>query len=363
MDLKKIISSDDHMDLPGLPQDLWRVRLPASLKERAPKVETTAEGVFWTCDGQRWGPAGPGRNPNMPGLFEGMGMADGHGRPADPRTRLEDMDRDGVYAHVIYGPPRGFPTPDLLFKYECIKAYNDWTAEFDATAPNRLCNLALLPNHSPQAAADEFRRAAKNGHRGGLLDHFSAQSKIWDPAWEPLWQAAEETGLSVSVHLVGGTYSLLARQGSWQMPAFVSVVPAQLDEVISSMCFCGALERRPNLKLVMGESGLGWVPYVIERMDHEYKKYFNTMKDYRGKLLPSEVFHRQIFVTFEEDELGVKLIPLIGAENVMWASDYPHPDSTWPKSREYLQRAFKDLPASVSQKVLWENAAKLYRLA
>ena len=362
MSMDLVISSDDHMDLHTLPPDLWQERLPTAWREHGPKVETTEKGDFWFCEGESWGRCRPERIRSMPSIFDRVGYTNYNLRPATPELRLDDMERDHVYAQVIYPGPGGFKVQDPLLKAEILKVYNDWTAEFNAAAPGRLCNLALLPVHEASAAVKELRRAAKLGHRGALFDHFSAAVPIFDSSWEPLWAASEETGVSISVHIGGGTYSIGSLRAGWIMPARVTVSTMQLDEVLAAMTFCGALERHPGFKLVLGESGLGWVPYVLERADHEYHKYYDRMFDYRGEMLPSELFARQMYVTFEEEELGVRLIPEIGAGNVLWASDYPHPDSTWPDSLAYVDKAFEHLDEASRRTILWENAAELYRI-
>lgn len=145
------------------------------------------------------------------------------------------------------------------------------------------------------------------------------------------------------------------------MPAAVAVVPMQLDETLSGLIFSGILEKRPHVKFVMGEAGLGWIPYVIERLDHELRKYGSKIRDHKIEMLPSEIFARQVFTTYEDEKLGVELIPRIGVDNVMWASDYPHGDSTWPHSR----RALSESPLAqhgpeVLRRVTCENATRVY---
>jgi predicted TIM-barrel fold metal-dependent hydrolase len=146
------------------------------------------------------------------------------------------------------------------------------------------------------------------------------------------------------------------------MAAFAAVAPMQLDEVLAAVVMGGLLERHERLRVVLGESGIGWVPYVLERMEMELDKYAGRMRDHRLALRPTELFRRQVFVTFEEDRLGIELIPRIGADNVMWASDYPHPDSTFPHSRREVEETFRGVEPAVMRKVAAENCARLYGL-
>ena len=149
----------------------------------------------------------------------------------------------------------------------------------------------MLPTDDPEAAADELRRTAALGHRGAIFDHTEEGRPIFDPAWEPLWAEAEATQMPISVHLAQtGTHSLRSRPSSWMMGAYVSVSALQLDEVLSSICFCGMLERRPGLKIVLGESGLWWIPFLVTKMDEVFHKYRGTFKDFRPEVPPSAAF-------------------------------------------------------------------------
>ena len=357
-----VISADDHMDLHTLPPDLWQARLPKDLREIGPKVVQTEKGQFWVCEGETWGRAQPKRIRGLPSVFDRVGIEAWITRPSTPDLRLQDLDRDGVYSTVIYPGPGGFPVKDPILKYECLKAYNDWTAEFNAKDPNRLCNLATIPSHDPKAATDELHRAAKLGHRGAIIDHFSMPTPMYQPEWEPMWATAEETGLSMAVHLGGGAYMLPRKVGSWVMAARSCVVTMQLDEVMAAMTFSGVMERHPKLKIVLGESGLGWVPYVLERMEEKYREYAKNTRDYWPTIPPVEQFHRGMYVTFQEEKLGVSMIPLIGAGNVMWSSDYPHPVSTWPNSAAYIEKELTALSEADRRKIIWDNAALVYHV-
>jgi predicted TIM-barrel fold metal-dependent hydrolase len=343
------------MDVHVLPPDLWSERLPKNLRERGPKVEETDDGPFWIVDGQRISPSGRKQ--------AGYIRAEAHGfRPGTPAERLEDMDRDGVQTHVIYSP---FTTqlriqdPELRAAAQC--AYNDWAAEFNAADPNRLVCLADIPCHDPKAARDEILRAAKMGHRGAIIHQMQGPDPVFEDVWHPFWDAVQETGIPISIHLGPGLHSLKPQLGSWRMPAFVAVVPIQLDEVLSGMIFSGILEKRPNVKMVLGEAGLGWIPYVVERCEHEIDKYWDTIKDHRIEMRPAEIFARQIYVTYEDEQLGVELIPRIGVGNVMWASDYPHGDSTWPHSRKAIDESpIAALGDEAMRRIIADNCAELY---
>ena len=356
---EKIYSCDDHLDIWNLPRDLWETRLPAAYRERGPRVVEQGDNHFWFADGAMLGPSGI----KLLGEYSATrraGIDDDGFRPSDPQLRLQDMERDGVHASVIYGPNLfGLPIADVELKAACLAAYNDWALEFNSHAPDRLCVLPVLPPHSADAAVAELERSVRNGHRGAILSPFEARIK--DKQWERLWAAAARLGVPLSFHIGHGTSMVALAPRSWEMAAFAAVGPIQLDEPLAIMIFSGALERNPRLRLVLAESGVGWLPYFVARMDEEAEKHVSRAADYRLRAKPSEIFRRQVLATFEEEPLGPKLIPLVGADNCMWASDYPHPDSTFPNSRRAIAEAFEGLGDEAVHKVTSENCARLYQ--
>ncbi len=363
MDASSIYSCDDHLDLNAVPPELWRSRLSSAEAERAPLVVARDGVPTWVCNDRVLGRSG--RPPGSDDLKKlsaigRAGIEDDGFRSSNPKLRLEDMDRDGIWASVIYGPvplTLSIPEPDL--QSACYAAWNDWAVEeFNATAPDRLCVLAFLPSHSPEAAVAELERCAERGHRGALIDVFDFDAG--DPAWDRLWAAAERTGLPLSFHIKGGASPRLSYQvGKWQSVAFATLLPLQLDEALAIMVFSGALERHPGLKLVLAESGVGWLPYYLTRMDLEWRNLRDKV-DYAPALRPSELFERQVIATFEEEELAPRFIPLVGADSCMWASDYPHTDSTFPESQRAIAETLGTLAAEDRRKITALNCAKLY---
>jgi len=361
-----IYSCDDHLDLRAVPPDLWRSRLARADAERGPRViERDGESV-WVCEDRTLGGSG---NPKDSALLKSLsaigraGIDDDGYRAGNPKLRLDDMDRDGLAASVIYGPlALGLPIDDPALQTACYAAWNDWAVEeFNAVAPDRLCVLAFLPGHSPEAAAAELERCAALGHRGAIIDVFAVD--VGDPAWDRLWAAAGRAGLPISFHLKGGTSSGLSyRMGKWQSAAFATVLPLQLDEPLAIMMFSGALERNPDLTLVLAESGVGWLPYFLARADLEWRSLRDKIEDFTS-ITPSELFRRQVMATFEEDALVTELIPLLGAGSCMWASDYPHTDSTFPESQRVIEETLGALPAADRRRITATNCAELYRLA
>ncbi len=379
-----IVSADDHIDMQAIPPNLFRDRLPARYRDECPQVRQTPNGNYWFGEGAAWpffSGTSSGRLP-LPDAYTRAGLEDDGFRASNPKLRMQDMDRDGISAQVIYGPVRGFPLQNMELKAATLQVFNDWAMDFNSASPHRLCMLPILPMHSPQAAAEELQRCARIGHRGALVSIYEASIPICEIDWEPLWDCAEDVELPLSFHLAEGTWlfkSALGRwrssgvrtegsqvfksmTGSWRSPAFATVIPMQMDEALVGMVFCGALERHPKLRLVLAEGGIGWIPHILERMDAEFIKFRDMIKDVRLTMTPKEVFKRQVMVTFQEDALASLVIPMIGSANVMWASDFPHPDGTFPNSLEAVEHAVKGLDQQTRSRVTYENAASLFKL-
>src|SRR5512147_2141074 len=173
-----IYSCDDHLDLYAVPPALWRSRLPRGQVERGPRVVTRDGEAVWVCDDTVMGRSGRSPTSKLLKQLNAIGRAgidDDGFRAGNPELRLQDLDRDGLAASVVYGPlSLGFPIADPELQSAAYAAWNDWSVEeFNAAAPDRLCALAFLPNHAPEAAAAELERCASIGHRGAIVDAFS----------------------------------------------------------------------------------------------------------------------------------------------------------------------------------------------
>lgn len=371
-----LISCDDHLDLQYLPTDLWTSRLPRQLGERGPHVEERDGRAVWVCDGTVWGswagkprPSGPKATFNA---FDRGGADESERRPANPALRLADMDRDGVEAQVIFGPVTSMSIDDPELRTACYRVYNDWLVEFCSAAPERLLGVAMLPAEDPSEAAREVCRLAESGMiRQANLQVARVNPRLHDPAWEPLWQAYEETGLIMSWHVF-----VFFATGP-DAPEFGKIagvftntkmfVTQFLDPFVDLFAW-GILERHPKLRVVMAESGLGWLPWVVQELDYRHWRLWEAREfwEQRGSIdlhsKPSDLFKRQVYVTFQEDYVAMKLLDFYGQGHVLWASDYPHPDSTWPNSQRVVDQQMAELAPAVRQSLTYDNAAALYGL-
>jgi predicted TIM-barrel fold metal-dependent hydrolase len=290
----QLVSGDDHMDMQYLPKDLWQARVPARFRDDAPRVVDTPEGPCWVFRGTSTPAWGPSRTLGLVDALERSGaLAGGQLRPSDPKLRLEDMDRDGQDAEVIYSL-QNFTSADPALNLACYHAFNDWFAEFNAYSPERLFGVAALPVADPAAAVEEVYRVAAKGIRAAEFSVWNAAAPVHDEVWEPLWAAAAETRVPISFHIGGGVRSAEATPRRGQLATYVAVNPIQLDEPMAAIIFCGALERHPDLRIVLAETGLTWVAYLLQRMDHSWEyQMVKSLSDVKLEALPSELFRRQ----------------------------------------------------------------------
>jgi predicted TIM-barrel fold metal-dependent hydrolase len=192
-----------------------------------------------------------------------------------------------------------------------------------------------------------------------VLNVFEIDVETFNTDWDACWAAAAAAGLPLSFHIGTVAGRLRLRLDTWELHALAAISPMQLDEILSAMVFSGALDRHPNLRIVLAESGIGWFPYFVERLDHTAGK-FRSHPDFRVKTQPSELFQRHVYITFEEDHRLALWVELLGDKNLMWASDYPHPDSTYPTSRKAIERDFATLSNESRRNITGANCAELY---
>jgi predicted TIM-barrel fold metal-dependent hydrolase len=374
-----LISCDDHMDLSQLPADLWEARLPQALRERAPRVEERDGQAVWVCDGKVWGrwdgkPPETGSARPVKSIYNAFDRAGIHDqsarRPAVPELRLADMDRNHIAAQVIFGPIFQISTEDPVLRVACYRVYNDWLLDFCKTAPDRLIGVPMLPETPDAAVAELSRLAAKGGVRQVNLMIAQITPKLDDPAWEPLWNRLEETGIILSWHITVFGIPPGSRAAGKPASVFENTkgFMANFLEPFVDLFAWGILERHPKLKMVMAEAGTGWLPWLVQELDYRHWRLWEA-KDFwadKGGIAletkPSELFKRQIWATFQEDYVAMSLIPFFGDGHLLWAADYPHPDSVWPNSQAAIERQMKDLSPAMRRKLTHDNAAALYGL-
>jgi predicted TIM-barrel fold metal-dependent hydrolase len=375
----KRISADCHLDMLWLPPDLFTSEAPAHLKERMPYVADSPEGPRWVSkNGATYGyigGVGSAGTKYVPGaqlrvdVMASTGLytdgAKGIRRPGDPHLRVKEMDRDGVDAEVIYGVlAAAGKLNDPEASTAMLKIYNTFMADFCRQYPNRHIGLANIPFADIDAAVAEVHRVAKLGFKGVEMSCSWDMEPLWHPQYEPLWEAINEVGLPLHFHTFPQIPPSLRDkyQGLTQRAmrySSICMFQITLGHLLTALMGRAVFERYPNLRVVLGESGIGWIPYVLDRMDFEYEDQY---RDLPLKMKPSEYWRRQCKATFQYDRIGTKLIDDMGVETLMWGSDYPHPDGVWPESEKYISEQFKDLPEDVVRKITCENAGRFYGL-
>ncbi len=284
----------------------------------------------------------------------------------EPVARLAAMDRDGVDAEVLYSEVSAFRAFGLVKgDWKPIsRAFTDLMAEFASVDPKRLVVSYQVPIIDIAYAVSEVLRLADLGARSVHLPNFPSEIGLPDyhePIYDPLWGVLQETGISISHHLGNRhwLYDVYRRDPTPQMGIFTSLPALALAEVFAWWILTGTLERFPGLKIVFVEPSLYWLPGFIASLDRKAAGPY----DFPGmKLQPSEYFHRNMACTFMDDEVGLQLRHMVGIENILWSTDFPHPATTWPNSRAVVERQFAGIPDDERQLICAGNAARLYNL-
>ena len=375
-----LVSCDDHLDLNMLPANVWTDRMGARWAERAPHVVEQENGpALWVADGESWGmwsgsAAGFTGPKPIQTAYDRGGIQDlTELRAGNPKLRLQDMDRDAVWAHLVFGPVTSIKTQDEAFMRACYAAYNDWLYDdFCSAAPERLIGVVMLPP-TPEAAHDELQRLARRGGvRQANLQIALAEPRLEDKRWEPLFDLLEQSGIILSFHVTVFPSARKAFDKYKGSPGATflhakAFIDQFLDPFVDLFAW-GILERHPQLKIVIAESGVGWVPWVVEELDYRFFRlwecadYWEDKGGIPHKMKPSEVFQRQIYGTFQQSPTAMRLLEFWGSENLLWASDYPHPDSVWPNSQRAIEESMGYLPPETVKQIVGGNAAKLYGL-
>jgi predicted TIM-barrel fold metal-dependent hydrolase len=367
---ERIISSDSHVDiahervLAHLPRqyheayDEARMGLARRMMEGKPQKQLRNKATTTA-------PVNQGPMPtDQP--WEAAGRAGAH----DPHARLEDMDVDKVDAEVLYSNITGgsemydIPGEGCLAAFQ---AFNSAAIEFASVDPDRLIPVYILPLHDIEAGVKEVQRIANEGARAVQLPLYPADCDLapyWDEVYEPLWSAIADAEMPISQHVGANDalFDIMRRDPTPAKGIFQSLPPIFMAEIVGSWIIPGIFDRHPNLKVVLVESGLGWIPYYLGRLDKMAERHGWDELGMDLREQPSHYWRTNMYASFEEDEFGVSVRHEIGVENLLWATDYPHPDSTWPHSQQVIHDHFADVPVAEMQLIVGGNAARIYHL-
>ncbi len=349
-----VISADSHV----LEQaDLWLTHIDPKFRDRAPRI-VRQDGVDrFFCDGAPLAGVtmlgGAGQDPTVLPRHGTLDQARRGGW--DPHERLKDMQMDGVDAEVLY-PSVGlviYRIQEAPFLHACLAAYNTWLAEFCSAYPDRLKGIAMVSLDDLAWATQELRRARKLGLAGVMAPVHSEDGAHTDRRYDAFWAVAEELDAPVSLHLATGRRTGMGHIANMVMEA------GAVQRPLAEMVFSGLFDRFPKLKVISVENDCGWAGHFIERMDKCYV-FHHVQFEFPIRRPPSEYFHEHVFLTFMRDLTGIRIRDRIGVGNLMWSSDYPHHDSTWPHSQEVLAQHFAGVPEAERRQIVAGNAERLY---
>jgi uncharacterized protein len=286
----------------------------------------------------------------------------------DAQAHLEDMDTDGLDTEVVYCEVSAFRYLYLMDQGgpEATRAFNDTLAEYGSVDPKRLIVSYQIPIHDIDAAVREVERVSLAGGKSLQLPVFPTELGLpdyVDERYDRLWAAIQATGLPICCHTGFNTHldDLQRRDPTPQAGITIPMMALSCGEALGMWVIGGLLERFPDLKVVFVEPGLGWVAWWVRYVDVMVTKHayvFPALKE-----LPSFYFRRNVFVTFMEEAVAVQLLRHeLGVSNMMWASDYPHPPTTWPNSRAILDEQFSGVPDDERELIVSGNAARVWNL-
>jgi predicted TIM-barrel fold metal-dependent hydrolase len=346
-ELIRVHSADSHL---MEPDDLWLRALPGEFGTRAPRVENDGQYEVVYVDGTR--------------MFRMLNSFAEQFRPPgafDLAQRLKDLDEEGVVGQLAF-PSRGFwvcSITDAELQKACAAAFNDWAADEVIARTDRVLPAAIVSTLDIEHAVAEVHRAVDLGFQAIYLPTTVPEGiEFGLDRWDPLWSAIEETGVVLAFHIgTGGNPVVYRGPGGAIVNYWETCVPGQ--RVVTHLVAGGALDRHPELKVLIAEGGASWVPALADRLDEAYRQH-GPMVQPKLSMLPSELIYRQVYTSFQHDVSAIPAVQAMGYQNVMWGDDYPHLEGTYGHTQETLHKLFDDADAETRRKVTIENFEHLF---
>jgi predicted TIM-barrel fold metal-dependent hydrolase len=383
----KVIDADTHLTEP---HDMWLKRAPARFKDRVPQVKMLNGQRCWVIDGDK--SIGTGAHPNSSVLKQGgkvrdldtflkLQFEDVHLGSSDVKERIKVMDEAGIYAQIVYPNILGFggqasAKVDPQLRLVSVQLYNDSMAELQEESGQRLFPMALLPWWDVKEAVKETERCATMGLRGININsdpHMTRDDNgdlipdLGTEHWFPLWEVCEGRNIPVNFH-IGGSETAIDWMGQQGWPSLTRDLRSGISgamiffnngKVVSNLIYSGILDRFKGLKFVSVESGIGWVPFLMEALDYQLAEIADT-RGFEKK--PSEYFKSNFYGCFWFEKKDISdTLHKVGIDNCLFETDFPHPTSLWPIDN--LEERLSSLTHEDRAKVLGLNAAKLYNIA
>ncbi|HEX4531251.1 MAG TPA: amidohydrolase family protein [Acidimicrobiia bacterium] len=380
-----VIDADSHWTEP---HDLFTRVAPARVRDRVPRVEEVEGIPTWVFDGHVLGQATAaaviGRDGRKESADIGLNqwsIDDIHVGAYDPKVRLEVLDECGIDAQIIFPSTIGLGGQDLGMVEDqdlcrlVIELYNDQMAEIQADSNDRLLPMPLMPAWDIDTCIAEAKRVAALGARGVNMTSDPQDlgaPDLGDRAWDPFWETCTEHQLPVHFH-IGASVTAMTFYGKYPwdshaMDTKLAICGSLLfignARVVTNLILSGMFDRHPDLKMVSVESGVGWVPFILETLDYEMSENAPTELAKLEKM-PSEYFRSNLYATFWFENNRNKLpdlIDAVGEDSILFETDFPHPTCLYPNPLASVEAKMATLAPEVRKKIYGENARKLYRL-
>jgi predicted TIM-barrel fold metal-dependent hydrolase len=366
-----VISVDDHL---VEPPDMFEGRLPSGLQDRAPKIVETDRGhEVWEFEGERHFQVGQnavaGRRPETvkiePFRFDQMRRG-----CWDIDARIRDMDINGIWASLNFPSMiTGFcgrvyaQAKDAELGLAVTRAWNDWMyEEWWQPYPERIIPMGITWLADPEIGAEEIRRNAERGFTSVTLPerpHRIGFPSIFDEYWEPIIAACAETETVISLH-VGSSGMVEFPKGAPAIQLGATLFGQLSLTACAEWVWSGWAVKYPALKVAMAEGGIGWVAMLMDRLENIVDRSGYGLDGFGGKR-PADVLREHFWFCTIDDPSTIVTRHTIGVDHIMFETDYPHGDGTWPDTQPLIERVWGDLPTDELRKMLHENAAKLYR--
>jgi predicted TIM-barrel fold metal-dependent hydrolase len=380
-----VIDADSHWTEP---HDLFTRVAPARVRDRVPRVEEVEGIPTWVFDGHVLGQATAaaviGRDGRKESADIGLNqwsIDDIHVGAYDPKVRLEVLDECGIDAQIIFPSTIGLGGQDLGMVEDqdlcrlVIELYNDQMAEIQAESNDRLLPMPLMPAWDIDTCIAEAKRVAALGARGVNMTSDPQDlgaPDLGDRAWDPFWETCTEHQLPVHFH-IGASVTAMTFYGKYPwdshaMDTKLAICGSLLfignARVVTNLILSGMFDRHPDLKMVSVESGVGWVPFILETLDYEMSENAPTELA-KLKKMPSEYFRSNLYATFWFENNRNKLpqlVEAVGEDNILFETDFPHPTCLYPDPIGSIEAKMATLTPEARKKIYGENARKLYRL-
>jgi uncharacterized protein len=380
-----IVDADSHWTEPP---DLFTKLAPPEYRDRVPRVEMVEGQRMWVFDGHpvgNFGAAGviarDGHKESSHTALHLWDFEEVHVGAWDPEVRLRVMDESGIDAQVIFPSTIGLGGEDLGLVDDralcrlAIEIYNDRMAEIQANSNNRLLSMPLMPAWDIDLCIEEAQRVASLGMRG--VNMTSDPQDLGSPdlanhAWDPFWEVVSDLQLPVHFH-IGASVTGMTFFGKYPWPSHPDNTKLAIGgtllfignaRVVVNVILSGMFDRHPNLKMVSVESGVGWIPFILEALDYEMAENApQELSELHKK--PSEYFRSNLYATFWFENNRNKLpdlVDAVGEDSILFETDFPHPTCLYPKPLASVEAKMNTLSPEARRKILGENARKLYRL-